>query len=318
LSTNHKQIAFATDSTKISGVDTVHFTLASGFKNLGINSHFLSFGKSLQRENQIPEYATRHHIKTPQIYHRLFYPRGRQWSVHSVKHYSKQANQYLQKAGPIWWAAGHLNYLWMAPPPPNCKQLGIVHAPDEQNLRLVEKYQHLWDSCIAVSQESADAAIKRVPQISPKLSVIPNGITIPKDPPRKRTQSNPLEIIWCGRIEQDQKRVFDLQKISNELVSNKVNFKLHIIGDGKHRKPLESALMPHILSGKVKMHGRLSLQQTKAFMQSSHLFLLPSAYEGTPMALLEAMAVGCVPVASHGCGGALPFLQKEFPDFLFL
>ncbi|MCP4022179.1 MAG: glycosyltransferase family 4 protein [Desulfobacteraceae bacterium] len=43
----------------------------------------------------------------------------------------------------------------------------------------------------------------------------------------------------------------------------------------------------------VKVHGPLSHQDLAVLMRQSHIFILPSFFEGLPLVLMEALASGC-------------------------
>lgn len=55
--------------------------------------------------------------------------------------------------------------------------------------------------------------------------------------------------------------------------------------------------LPHI-----KFHGRVSREQLLESLRNADVLLFPSRVEGCPMAMLEAMSLGVVPIASDGIG----------------
>jgi glycosyltransferase involved in cell wall biosynthesis len=309
------QVFFAADLSNISGVDTVHTTLAKAFRSQNIPSCFLSLGgPSKTAEKVLGEFQCQS-VPTPHPVLRIFHPRGRDWSVFSQRQLRKHVIRHLTASRPAWWVAGHLRYLWLETRPEGIRQLGIVHAPDDHNIETAERYHKTWDACVAVSQQTADAVLEKIPSLAPKLRVIPNGIEIPSECPIK-TRSI-LQIVWCGRVEQAQKRVFDLIELTRELDKAPIEYQLHVIGDGPDKEKLEGEWQHSISQGRVIMHGRLTSRQVIEKLEAAHVTLSVSAYEGTPMALMEGIARACVPVATRGCGGLLPFMQNQQPTTLF-
>lgn len=76
-------------------------------------------------------------------------------------------------------------------------------------------------------------------------------------------------------------------------------------GDGPLRGALEQAFRP--FGGRVSLCGRVDDREN--FYAALDLFVLPSLFEGLPMALLEAMACGLAPVASR-----LPDIRRAVQD----
>jgi glycosyltransferase involved in cell wall biosynthesis len=76
---------------------------------------------------------------------------------------------------------------------------------------------------------------------------------------------------------------------------------LVIIGDGVLRQSVEAACKSLNISEQVSFLGVQSPLQIAAALRGSHLFLLASAYEGMPVAVLEALATG-LPVVSTNVG----------------
>jgi glycosyltransferase involved in cell wall biosynthesis len=81
---------------------------------------------------------------------------------------------------------------------------------------------------------------------------------------------------------------------------------LEIIGDGPDRAALEH----HAAGGNVRFLGQVNFDKAQALMASSRMLILPSVcYEGFPMVIREAFALG-VPVAASRVG-SLPFIVDE-------
>lgn len=89
----------------------------------------------------------------------------------------------------------------------------------------------------------------------------------------------------------------------------------HIVGDGPLRPRLESLRAELELGDSVVMHGALPREQVSRLLEEAHLFLAPSVtaadgdQEGTPVAIMEAMASG-LPVVSTLHSG-IPELVKH-------
>jgi glycosyltransferase involved in cell wall biosynthesis len=77
---------------------------------------------------------------------------------------------------------------------------------------------------------------------------------------------------------------------------------LELIGDGPERELLERSIAIAEPGGKIALLGQLSFAATQARLATARLLVLPSlCYEGFPMAIREAFALG-VPVAGSRLG----------------
>jgi len=109
----------------------------------------------------------------------------------------------------------------------------------------------------------------------------------------------PLRIGYVGRLVQAQKRVMEFVPLAEQLVKYKVNFELHLIGDGSERPALEAAFKRLGLEQHVRMWGWLGADQVRQQLLQLDVFVLLSEYEGLPVALLEAMGHGLAPVVTR-------------------
>ncbi|GHB95329.1 hypothetical protein GCM10007047_08800 [Cerasicoccus arenae] len=205
---------------------------------------------------------------------------------------------------PAIYFCGHLTYLRPCNVP-GIQQVGVVHSPDSDNLTRWKNHRDYWQPVISVSKE-AKAMCDQL-DADHSVSVIPNGVTLPSQLSSK-TQDGPIEIIWCGRLEDQQKRASDLVPLVNRLLSLNINFHLQIIGEGSLREKLRSNFS--VAGDRVTLTGSISRTKVWEAMDAADVILMTSEYEGTPMALLEAMGRGCIPIVYSGVGEPLDFILK--------
>jgi glycosyltransferase involved in cell wall biosynthesis len=129
-----------------------------------------------------------------------------------------------------------------------------------------------------------------------KSIVIPIGVNVNRFYPVKKSKTK-LNIGVLGRLI-PEKRVQDTIK-SMKLIEHKVDYQLHIAGDGpelhKLRKLVEKYKINSIFYGRIKYPEK--------FLRYCNIFILSSIREGLSMSLQEAMACGCIPIAvdNFGC-----------------
>ncbi|UBH16501.1 glycosyltransferase [Macrococcus armenti] len=107
---------------------------------------------------------------------------------------------------------------------------------------------------------------------------------------------NDYKLITMGRLSPE--KGFDLLIDSMvEVVKNRPDAKLYILGDGPLKNQLENQIKSLSLENNVFLLG----QRSNPFylMQLCDLFVLPSHYEGQSMVLLEAMTLGMNVLASN-------------------
>jgi len=124
---------------------------------------------------------------------------------------------------------------------------------------------------------------------------IPNAVDFPAPPPRlRRTIGQPLRLLSLGRIEDQAKGVLWLPQILAQLPEDVT---LTIAGDGPDLARLRRSMAP--IGSRAQFLGRMSPAQIPALMAGHDIFVAPSRFEGFMITLTEAMATGCVPVASR-------------------
>jgi glycosyltransferase involved in cell wall biosynthesis len=91
--------------------------------------------------------------------------------------------------------------------------------------------------------------------------------------------------------------------------SRGLNFVLSLVGAGRHLEQMKSLAITLGIADRTKFLGHLSPgNKIFDFLDSTDLFVIPSRAEGTPRALLEAMARGC-PCIGSAVGGIPELLE---------
>lgn len=148
---------------------------------------------------------------------------------------------------------------------------------------------------------------------SPKCThAIPNAVDLATVSKHTKVINNgPLKLIALGRAENAAKGIFWLPRIMDELRNTEVT--LSIAGDGPDLAELKRRCIH--LGSRVNFLGRIQPAAVSEVLTRHDVLLFPSRYEGLPLTLVEAMAAGCVPVASR-ISGVTDFVISDGQDGL--
>lgn len=179
--------------------------------------------------------------------------------------------------------------------------------------------QHVWGYAVLSKRQQNDL-IRRHNVNAARITIIPNALH--HEPfaeaaaGRAREADDTLRIVYLGRIIHKDKGVFHIPRILRCLDALDVPYTLEIAGDGPDLPRLQARLKPWADSGRVVFHGTILHDAVPAFLAKGDAFLMPSNFEGFPFALIEAMAAGCIPVASKIAGVTDWILQDGTTGFV--
>ena len=119
-------------------------------------------------------------------------------------------------------------------------------------------------------------------------------------------QRTPIRILYAGKLSRS-KGVLQLLQALDLLQSDE--WECHIAGGGSGPEQQEILAYANRFGNKVHIHGAVSQKALVQLMHESHLFVLPTFYEGFGLVLLEALACGCRLITT-----ALPSLLEILQD----
>ena len=108
------------------------------------------------------------------------------------------------------------------------------------------------------------------------------------------------KIIFIGRLGHQKNQKLLLEAFINLSVRFS-DWDVYLIGDGAERETLCNFIGDNALSDRVFMLGKV--KDVNKWLSESHLFCMPSKWEGFPNALAEAMACGLPSVGFASCAG---------------
>jgi len=149
------------------------------------------------------------------------------------------------------------------------------------------------EAIICDSQQDSD----RIREIAPpsKLRIISNGVYFPPDINKSKDHNL---ILSTGRLFQN-KRFDRLISTFALLVQARPELKLVIIGEDQGEKlNLEKQIAILGLQNRVILLGQVDEQKKWEYLSQAYIWVLASEYESFGVALVEAMAAGCIPVVS--------------------
>ncbi len=176
-------------------------------------------------------------------------------------------------------------------------------------------YDHFIDSYNIEYIQLKDEILELYPCIEPKKFKVIHGsidcgyFNPDRDRPGSeildKRRSGVLNLLFIGRLDR-QKQPLRLIDIARELRRGKVDFVMHVIGDGSlesQKREFLARLERENLQKQVLWYGEQSLELMIDWYGIADVLLLTSDWEGVPMVLYQAMAMRVVPVVADvgGC-----------------
>jgi glycosyltransferase involved in cell wall biosynthesis len=178
--------------------------------------------------------------------------------------------------------------------PAEIRRIMIVHSTTPATYSAARSIRDSVHATACVSRRIRDDLVGRFGFDPAWTQVINNAVeTAPAPRPRQHSPGE-LRLLFLGRIEDQAKGVLWLPAILGQLPDNVT---LTVAGTGPDLPRLVKLCAG--LGERVRFLGAVSPDEVPALLSAHDVLIAPSRYEGFMIALVEAMARGCVPVASR-------------------
>lgn len=166
---------------------------------------------------------------------------------------------------------------------------------------------------IAVSESVRDQVIKTLHVTPDKVSVIPNGISIPEHPSTTAQAETTPHIVTVGRLV-DIKAHEQLLMALPTVMEHWPQTHCTVVGDGPRRASLEAITQDLGITEHVTFVG--ATHDVTRYLRQATLYVSTSQFEGIPMSILEAMAWG-LPVIASDVPGNSDIVKHEVTGLLY-
>ncbi|TYP69127.1 glycosyltransferase family 4 protein [Paenibacillus methanolicus] len=162
-------------------------------------------------------------------------------------------------------------------------------------------------SSIFVLSENMKAITKSVAAVE-EIHIIKNPVQVPAHNKDYSTADQKIRLLFLGEVGQ-RKGIFDLiQAVADMTEEQRDRIQLDI-GGNKELDKLREMIKANRLEETCIVHGWVTGEQKNQLLKEASVFLLPSYFEGVPIAILEAMSYG-LPVISTNIAG-IPEVVKH-------
>lgn len=162
---------------------------------------------------------------------------------------------------------------------------------DELYLTNAIKYSFLIDQYIAHNPHFFEVLKKQLPERTGDIHYIPYGIEV-SDFSKQVNHKGVLNIVWLARLHKF-KGIYHLPEIDDLLKARNVNVNWTIIGDGPEKENFREITRSRINFSHYSPPDQKAVQE---ILKEQDVFILPSSLDGLPLAMLETMTMGIVPV----------------------
>ena len=297
-------VVIAATTWTVNGVNVFSANLARGLVGAGVNAKVLLTEEDCDRIEQ-----TERPLPRPEgvPFVQLPVPRSASWG----RHWGAML-RWLGRAQPcVYLPNSDWRHSCVCPLlPDEVLVVGVVHSDDPLHYDHVRRLGRYWNLAVAVSDTVARRAAAVCPEVAGRILTIPIGVNLPDTMPARGTGGPVLRVIYHGIFKQHQKRILDLPQIIERALALGVPVQLTLAGAGPDEQALHEAAAALVAKGAVRFVGLVSPDAIAPLLEAHDVYLLASAFEGMPNALLEAMGRGCVPVVSR-MDSAIPELVRD-------
>jgi glycosyltransferase involved in cell wall biosynthesis len=184
-------------------------------------------------------------------------------------------------------------------PPGVLVQLHVEEADRSGYVRYVTtRYGNLVDSW-SVSSENLARIVEGYGVLPGRINVIYTGIDAEREFNPDLATPVPLEpdafhVLYLGRWV-EQKDPLLMLEVAKRLIATHPNVRIHAVGEGDLEAPMRAGIAAAGLERHVLLHPTTS--NVQSWLAACDALLMTSVYEGLPLVLFEAMAMGLPTVA---------------------
>lgn len=194
--------------------------------------------------------------------------------------------------------------------------VGVIRSDDEFYHGIIRRFcggreRFRLSGVVCVSEFLRSEVAKVVPRGVPVWR-IPSGTPVPERvlKPADRV----FRITYLGRLAEEQKRILATTEAMVRVTREVEGLEAVLVGDGPERDAVEKIAAR--AGGKVAVLGDLSTEEVRKVLSETHAIILLSDYEGTPTAVMEGMAFGCVPVCMRIRSGVPELVEHGITGLL--
>lgn len=170
------------------------------------------------------------------------------------------------------------------------------------------------DTVLALSKDQKKEIIRLYKFKPEKVIVVGAGYNHDLFYPEIKPKPDPVQLIYAGKLS-NAKGVPWLLRAMKEI--NSPDWQLQLVGSGTGEENELCLELAEEMGNKVCIHGAIPQENLAKLMRRSHIFILPSFYEGLALVILEALASGCRIVVTD-LPGAKEVLDDYETDFINL
>ena len=160
---------------------------------------------------------------------------------------------------------------------------------------LLKKSARIGVRGISSTEQLVSLGIRRDKIFVPTaVNVLDFSLFRPDSSPKK------YDLIYCGRMDRNKRIDLIINAIS-QISQGMPEIRAVLVGDGPERNNLENLCRQLDLENTIVFAGNLSYQEIPRFLNQSRIFVMSSAFEGLPVAMIEALSC-CLPVVVPDIG----------------
>jgi glycosyltransferase involved in cell wall biosynthesis len=171
-------------------------------------------------------------------------------------------------------------------------------------------FHHKWiDYTVAISNDMQQSLISKYGIPITRCPIVHNGVSVPRYNHQSLVQGQSLRVLYAGEYSRRKGSDLLVKALTGD-ANNWEGIKLEWFG------AVPDSIRKRIAIKNVTFHGRVPRDIILDQLEKTDVFLLASREEGCPMAMLEAMSRGVVPIASNGIGAMKWLILSGFEGYI--
>ncbi|MCY6353987.1 glycosyltransferase [Clostridium sp. ZS2-4] len=195
------------------------------------------------------------------------------------------------------------------------KVISILHSVSDDTYEKNINYSKIINKFICVSDEIFNKFINLLPERKEDIIAKISPVVIEGKRKRYSDKEESLKIGFGGRLVKEAKRCDLLINLIDNLESKSINYEFHIAGQGDYYNIINNFIKDKKLNNKIFLYGQIPNNKMHEFWRKMDIYVNTSDFEGTSIAMLEALGNGCVPVVTN-VSGVKKFISNALNGFI--